>query len=89
MIEIGIFDTGSSDLPTKVTASGLRVVDTSNSLRSMQPHGRLTIAQTQRAVLAGHLGYDVFWIGEHHFSLDGSELSPNPLQTQTAWRYRA
>jgi alkanesulfonate monooxygenase SsuD/methylene tetrahydromethanopterin reductase-like flavin-dependent oxidoreductase (luciferase family) len=45
---------------------------------------RLTIAQTRRAVLADRLGYDVFWNSEHHFSLEGSELSANPLQTQTA-----
>jgi alkanesulfonate monooxygenase SsuD/methylene tetrahydromethanopterin reductase-like flavin-dependent oxidoreductase (luciferase family) len=83
MIEIGIFDTGSTDLPHKVTGSGLRVVDGDMS-EIHEAARRLTIAQTRRAVLADQLGYDVFWNSEHHFSIEGTELSPNPLQTQTA-----
>lgn len=83
MIEIGIFDTGSTDLPHKVTESGLRIVD-ADLPEIHEAARRLTIAQTRRAVLADRLGYDVFWNSEHHFSLEGSELSPNPLQTQTA-----
>jgi alkanesulfonate monooxygenase SsuD/methylene tetrahydromethanopterin reductase-like flavin-dependent oxidoreductase (luciferase family) len=83
MIEIGIFDTGSTDMPHKVADSGIRIVD--GDLSDIHDAARrLTIAQTRRAVLADQLGYDVFWNSEHHFSLEGSELSPNPLQTQTA-----
>ena len=83
MIEIGIFDTGSTDLPHKITASGVRVID-ADLPEVHEAARRLTIAQTRRAVLADRLGYDEFWNSEHHFSLEGSELSPNPLQTQTA-----
>jgi alkanesulfonate monooxygenase SsuD/methylene tetrahydromethanopterin reductase-like flavin-dependent oxidoreductase (luciferase family) len=83
MIEIGIFDTGATDLPHKVADSGVRIVD--GDMADIQEAARrLTIAQTRRAVLADQLGFDVFWNSEHHFCLEGSELSPNPLQTQTA-----
>ncbi len=83
MIEIGIFDTGSTDLPHKLAASGVRIID-ADLPEIHEAARRLTIAQTRRAVLADRLGYDVFWNSEHHFCLEGSELSPNPLQTQTA-----
>jgi alkanesulfonate monooxygenase SsuD/methylene tetrahydromethanopterin reductase-like flavin-dependent oxidoreductase (luciferase family) len=83
MIEIGIFDTGGSDLPGKMTESGIRIVDAGIS-EIQEMAQRLTIAQTRRTVLADRLGYDLFWNSEHHFSVEGSELSPNPLQTQTA-----
>ncbi len=83
MIEIGIFDTGSTDLPHKLSASGVRIVD-ADLPEIHEAARRLTIAQTRRAVLADRLGYDIFWNSEHHFCLEGSELSPNPLQTQTA-----
>src|ERR1700730_2370950 len=83
MIEIGIFDAGYTGLPDIRNHRGVPIVD--GDMSDIQESARrLTIAQTRRAVLADQLGFDVFWNSEHHFSLEGSELSPNPLQTQTA-----
>ncbi len=83
MIELGIFTTGCSDMPFTTGKSGIRVphgtLDDIN--RSAQ---RVTNDQIRQAVLADQLGYDYFWMSEHHFILEGSELSPNPLQSETA-----
>ena len=83
MIEVGIFDTGGMDLPHRMTSSGLRVVD--GSLADIHEGARrLTRNQIRRAILADRLGYDYFWMSEHHFNTEGAELSSNPLQSQTA-----
>jgi alkanesulfonate monooxygenase SsuD/methylene tetrahydromethanopterin reductase-like flavin-dependent oxidoreductase (luciferase family) len=83
MIEIGIFDGGSTDLPFKKTASGQRVVD--GSLADLHAsYARGQAAQVRRAVLADRVGFDYYWLTEHHFGVEGAELSTNPLQIGTA-----
>lgn len=83
MIEIGIFTTGCSDLPFKKSRNGIVVPDA--SLEEINESAqRVTNGQIRQAVLADRLGYDYFWMSEHHFILEGSELSPNPLQSLTA-----
>jgi alkanesulfonate monooxygenase SsuD/methylene tetrahydromethanopterin reductase-like flavin-dependent oxidoreductase (luciferase family) len=83
MIEIGIFDGGSSDLPIKKTPSGQRVVD--GSLKQLHDsYQRGQAAQVRRAVIADRVGFDYFWLTEHHFGVEGAELSTNPLQIGTA-----
>ncbi|MFL5843532.1 MAG: LLM class flavin-dependent oxidoreductase [Solirubrobacteraceae bacterium] len=83
MIEIGIFTTGCSDMPFKTSANGIRVPDA--TLEEINESAqRVTNGQIRQAVLADRLGYDYFWMSEHHFCLEGSELSPNPLQSLTA-----
>jgi len=83
MIEVGIFDVGATDLPFKKTQSGIRVLDA--SLKEQQAASqRLQQAQVRRAVLADRLGYDYWWMGEHHFGIEGAELSTNPIQVETA-----
>jgi alkanesulfonate monooxygenase SsuD/methylene tetrahydromethanopterin reductase-like flavin-dependent oxidoreductase (luciferase family) len=83
MIEVGIFDGGSCDLPITKTESGVRVIDA--SLEELHESAkRLQAAQVRRAVLADRLGYDYYWLTEHHFGTEGAELSTNPLQIQTA-----
>jgi alkanesulfonate monooxygenase SsuD/methylene tetrahydromethanopterin reductase-like flavin-dependent oxidoreductase (luciferase family) len=83
MIEIGIFDTGSTDLPFKKTANGVHVTDAAFP-EIQEAAKRLTVEQIRRTVLAEELGYDLYWNSEHHFNFEGTELSPNPIQTQTA-----
>ncbi|MDX6685646.1 MAG: hypothetical protein QOF86_1774 [Baekduia sp.] len=83
MIEVGIFDSGATDLPFRKTPSGQRVID--GSLADL--HGsaaRLQAAQVRRAVLADRVGFDYYWLTEHHFGIEGAELSPNPIQVGTA-----
>jgi alkanesulfonate monooxygenase SsuD/methylene tetrahydromethanopterin reductase-like flavin-dependent oxidoreductase (luciferase family) len=83
MIEVGIFDTGSMDLAAKKTASGIRVMD--GTLAEIHTAAqRLTLHQIRRAVMADRLGFDYYWMSEHHFGTEGAELSSNPLQSQTA-----
>ena len=83
MIEVGIFDGGSTDLPFKQTNSGVRVVD--GTLDDLQDAAkRLQVAQVRRATLAEKVGFDYYWLTEHHFGTEGAELSTNPIQIQTA-----
>jgi alkanesulfonate monooxygenase SsuD/methylene tetrahydromethanopterin reductase-like flavin-dependent oxidoreductase (luciferase family) len=83
MIELGIFTTGCSDMPFTMGKSGVRVPQ--GTLEDInQSAQRVTNDQIRQAVLADRLGYDYFWMSEHHFILEGSELSPNPLQSETA-----
>jgi alkanesulfonate monooxygenase SsuD/methylene tetrahydromethanopterin reductase-like flavin-dependent oxidoreductase (luciferase family) len=83
MIEIGIFTTGCSDMPFTTGSNGIRIPD--GSLADINASAqRVTTDQIRQAVLADRLGYDYFWMSEHHFILEGSELSPNPLQSETA-----
>jgi alkanesulfonate monooxygenase SsuD/methylene tetrahydromethanopterin reductase-like flavin-dependent oxidoreductase (luciferase family) len=83
MIEIGIFTTGCSDMPFTTSPSGIRVPDATLAEVNASAQ-RVTNDQIRQAVLADRLGFDYFWMSEHHFILEGSELSPNPLQSQTA-----
>ncbi len=83
MIEVGIFDGGATDLPFRKTASGQRVVD--GTLADLHAsHQRVQAAQVRRAVLADSVGFDYYWLTEHHFGVEGAELSTNPLQIGTA-----
>jgi alkanesulfonate monooxygenase SsuD/methylene tetrahydromethanopterin reductase-like flavin-dependent oxidoreductase (luciferase family) len=83
MIEIGIFDGGSTDLPFKKTPSGQRVVD--GTLKELhESYARNQAAQVRRAVIADRVGFDYYWLTEHHFGTEGAELSTNPLQIGTA-----
>jgi alkanesulfonate monooxygenase SsuD/methylene tetrahydromethanopterin reductase-like flavin-dependent oxidoreductase (luciferase family) len=83
MIEIGIFTTGCSDMPFTTSKAGIQVPD--GTLEQINESAqRVTNGQIRQAVLADRLGFDYFWMSEHHFVLEGSELSPNPLQSETA-----
>lgn len=37
----------------------------------------------RHAVMADELGYDRIWLGEHHFDVDGTDASPNPIMLAT------
>jgi alkanesulfonate monooxygenase SsuD/methylene tetrahydromethanopterin reductase-like flavin-dependent oxidoreductase (luciferase family) len=83
MIEIGVFHNGASDLPVKITADGTAINE--GNLRATQDSAsRIQVNQVRQGILADRLGYDYFFLTEHHFQPEGAEFSPNPLLTETA-----
>ena len=54
-------------------------------LEEVQESGRRSIAnQVRQDVLADQLGFNYRFMTEHHFQPKGAEVSPAPLQTETA-----
>jgi alkanesulfonate monooxygenase SsuD/methylene tetrahydromethanopterin reductase-like flavin-dependent oxidoreductase (luciferase family) len=45
---------------------------------------RVLVNQIRQGILAERLGFDYFFMTEHHFQPEGAEFSPNPLLTETA-----
>src|SRR5947207_846078 len=42
------------------------------------------VNQVRQGILAEKLGFQSFWLTEHHFQPEGAEMSPNPLMVQMA-----
>ena len=83
MIEIGAFHNGASDL--KTTVSPRDVVVNNGSLEEVhQSYQRVLINQVRQGILAEQLGFDYWFMTEHHFMPEGPEFSPNPLLAETA-----
>jgi alkanesulfonate monooxygenase SsuD/methylene tetrahydromethanopterin reductase-like flavin-dependent oxidoreductase (luciferase family) len=83
MLEIGVFHNGASDLPTTTTPNGVVVND--GSLADVhQSAQRTLINQVNQGILADRLGFNYFFMTEHHFQPEGAEYSPNPMLAQTA-----
>jgi len=40
------------------------------------------VNQVRQGILAEKLGFQSFWLTEHHFQPEGAEMSPNPLMVQ-------
>ena len=81
-IELGVFHNGASDLKT-VTSDGVVVND--GSLEEVhQSNQRVLIGQVRQGILADRLGFDYWFMTEHHFQPEGAEFSPNPLLAETA-----
>ncbi len=83
MIEIGVFHNGASDLPTMVTKDGI-AINKGNLRATQESAARVQIGQVRQGVLAEKLGFDAFFMTEHHFQPEGAEYSPNPLMTEMA-----
>ncbi len=83
MIEIGIFHNGASDLPCVRTKSGI-VVNDGNLAEVHESNQRVLVNQVRQGILADRLGFNYFFMTEHHFQPEGAEFSPNPLLAQTA-----
>jgi alkanesulfonate monooxygenase SsuD/methylene tetrahydromethanopterin reductase-like flavin-dependent oxidoreductase (luciferase family) len=83
MIQFGIFQNGASDLPVADTPSGVLVAG--GSLGDMHASfQRIMVDQVRQGVLAEQLGYDFYFMTEHHFQPEGPEFSPNPLMAEMA-----
>jgi alkanesulfonate monooxygenase SsuD/methylene tetrahydromethanopterin reductase-like flavin-dependent oxidoreductase (luciferase family) len=83
MFEIGVFHNGASHLPVVITKDGVAVND--GSLAEVYAAAQeVLVNQVRQGILAEKLGYQSFWLTEHHFQPEGAEMSPNPLFTQMA-----
>ena len=83
MIEIGILHNGASDLKAIMTETGVLVND--GSLAEVhQSYQRVLLSQVRQGILAEQLGFDHWFMTEHHFMPEGPEFSPNPLIAETA-----
>ena len=83
MLEIGIFHNGASELPVFRTRNGIVVND--GSLEEVHASNQRTVVnQIRQGILADRLGFNYFFLTEHHFQPEGAEFSPNPLQSETA-----
>ena len=83
MLEIGVFHNGASSLPVITTKEGVTLND--GSLAEVHRVAQETLVnQVRQGILAEKLGYQSFWLTEHHFQPEGAEMSPNPLMVQTA-----
>ena len=83
MIEIGVFHNGASDLPPTQTSSGIACND--GTLHEVHLGAQRTILnQIRQGILADKLGFDYWFQTEHHFQVEGAEMSPNPLASEMA-----
>src|SRR3989304_8239581 len=83
MLEVGIFHNGASELPVFRTRNGIVVND--GSLEEVHASNQRTVVnQIRQGILADRLGFNYFFLTEHHFQPEGAEFSPNPLQSETA-----
>src|SRR6266478_2654534 len=65
-IEIGIFHNGASDLKAVTTPNGVVVND--GSLEEVhRSYQRVLVGQVRQGILADRLGYDYWFMTEHHF----------------------
>jgi alkanesulfonate monooxygenase SsuD/methylene tetrahydromethanopterin reductase-like flavin-dependent oxidoreductase (luciferase family) len=83
MLEIGVFHNGASDLPCRRTANGI-VVNDGTLAEVHESNQRVLVNQVRQGILADRLGYNYFFMTEHHFQPEGAEFSPNPLLSETA-----
>ena len=83
MLEIGVFHNGASSLPVITTKDGVTFND--GSLAEVHQAAQETLVnQVRQGILAEKLGFQSFWLTEHHFQPEGAEMSPNPLMVQMA-----
>jgi len=81
MLEIGLFHNGASSLPVITNKDG--VTFNRGSLPEVHRAAQETLVnQVRQGILAEKLGFQSFWLTEHHFQPEGAEMSPNPLMVQ-------
>ena len=83
MLEIGIFHNGASDLPCVTTPNGV-VINDGTLDEVHESNQRVLVNQIRQGILADRLGFNYFFMTEHHFQPEGAEFSPNPLLAETA-----
>src|ERR1700720_2172615 len=78
MLEIGLFHNGASSLPVITNKDG--VTFNRGTLAEVHQAAQETLVnQVRQGILAERLGFQSFWLTEHHFQPEGAEMSPNPL----------
>jgi hypothetical protein len=81
MLEIGLFHNGASSLPVITDKDGITF--NKGSLADVHRAAQETLVnQVRQGILAEKLGFQSFWLTEHHFQPEGAEMSPNPLMVQ-------
>ena len=81
MLEIGLFHNGASSLPVITGKEGVTFND--GTLAEVHQAAQETLVnQVRQGILAEKLGFQSFWLTEHHFQPEGAEMSPNPLMVQ-------
>ena len=81
MLEIGLFHNGASSLPVITNRNGITFND--GTLAEVHQAAQETLVnQVRQGILAEKLGFQSFWLTEHHFQPEGAEMSPNPLMVQ-------
>ena len=81
MLEIGLFHNGASSLPIIANRDG--VTFNKGTLPEVHRAAQETLVnQVRQGILAEKLGFQSFWLTEHHFQPEGAEMSPNPLMVQ-------
>ena len=81
MLEIGLFHNGASSLPVITSRDGVTFND--GALPVVHRAAQETLVnQVRQGILAEKLGFQSFWLTEHHFQPEGAEMSPNPLMVQ-------
>jgi alkanesulfonate monooxygenase SsuD/methylene tetrahydromethanopterin reductase-like flavin-dependent oxidoreductase (luciferase family) len=83
MLEVGCFHNGASDLPIIRTPNGVTVND-GNLAEVHESSQRTLVNQVRQGILADRLGFNYFFMTEHHFQPEGAEFSPNPILAETA-----
>jgi len=79
MLEIGLFHNGASSLPIVTGKDGVTFND--GSLKEVHRAAQETLVnQVRQGILAEKLGFQSFWMTEHHFQPEGAEMSPNPVE---------
>lgn len=81
MIEFGVFSNQATDLEPVQTDEGETVPG--GGLEELHTAAqRAQVSQVRQGVLADELGFNYWFQTEHHFQIEGAEMSPNPLITQ-------
>jgi hypothetical protein len=81
MLEIGLFHNGASSLPVITNREGVTFND--GAFPEIHRAAQETLVnQVRQGILAEKLGFQSFWLTEHHFQPEGAEMSPNPLMVQ-------
>jgi len=83
MLELGVYHNGASDLPKRISSDGV-VINDGTLADSHVSFQRALTAQVRQGVLADRLGFNYWFMSEHHFQPEGPEFSPNPLLVETA-----
>jgi len=83
MLELGVFHNGASDLKTVTTPDHITVTE-AGVTEVHESDQRVLVNQVRQGILAEPLGFNYFFMTEHHFQPEGIEFSPNPLIVQSA-----